>query len=82
MRFGTPDDYAEFFLPVILARFARTHPHVTVDVECVPSIQLMERTNRGEIDIAVVTFGCKAEADRRDPPGGTGVDHIGAAFGA
>ena len=62
VRFGTPDDYAEFFLPVILARFARTHPHVTVDVECVPSIQLMERTHRGEIDIAVVTFGCKAES--------------------
>jgi DNA-binding transcriptional LysR family regulator len=62
VRFGTPDDYAEFFLPVILARFARTHPHVTVDVECVPSSHLMERTKRGEIDIAVVTFGCKAEA--------------------
>lgn len=62
VRFGTPDDYAEFFLPVILARFARTHPQVTVDVECVPSSQLMERTKRGEIDIAVVTFGCKAEA--------------------
>ena len=62
VRFGTPDDYAEFFLPVILARFARTHPHVTVDVECVPSSNLMERTKRGEIDIAVVTFGCRAEA--------------------
>jgi DNA-binding transcriptional LysR family regulator len=61
VRFGTPDDYAEFFLPVILARFARTHPHVTVDVECVPSAQLMEQTTRGEIDIAVVTFGCRAE---------------------
>jgi DNA-binding transcriptional LysR family regulator len=62
VRFGTPDDYAEFFLPVILARFARTHPHVTVDVECVPSDKLMEITKRGEIDVAVVTFGCKAEA--------------------
>lgn len=61
VRFGTPDDYAEFFLPVILARFARTHPQITVDVECVPSAQLMERTARGEIDIAVVTFGCKGE---------------------
>jgi DNA-binding transcriptional LysR family regulator len=61
VRFGTPDDYAEFFLPVILARFARTHPHVTVDVECVPSSELTERTKRGEIDIAVVTFDCQAE---------------------
>jgi DNA-binding transcriptional LysR family regulator len=57
IRFGTPDDYAEFFLPVILGRFARTHPQVTVDVECVQSSELTERTQRGEIDIAVVTFG-------------------------
>lgn len=57
IRFGTPDDYAEFFLPVILGRFARTHPHVTVDVECLPSVELTGRTQRGEIDIAVVTFG-------------------------
>jgi DNA-binding transcriptional LysR family regulator len=57
IRFGTPDDYAEFFLPVILGRFARTHPQVTVDVECVPSSELEERTKRGEIDVAVVTFG-------------------------
>jgi DNA-binding transcriptional LysR family regulator len=62
IRFGTPDDYAEFFLPVILGRFARTHPHVTVDVECLPSVELTGRTQRGEIDIAVVTFGCAAEA--------------------
>jgi DNA-binding transcriptional LysR family regulator len=62
IRFGTPDDYAEFFLPVILGRFARTHPQITVDVECVPSSELVGRTQRGEIDIAVVTFGCKAES--------------------
>jgi DNA-binding transcriptional LysR family regulator len=61
VRFGTPDDYAEFFLPVVLARFARTHPQVTVDVECVPSVNLLERTQRGEIDVAIVTFGCKAQ---------------------
>jgi hypothetical protein len=34
IRFGTPDDYADRFLPEILARFSRTHPLVTVDVEC------------------------------------------------
>jgi DNA-binding transcriptional LysR family regulator len=63
IRFGTPDDYAEFFLPVILGRFARTHPQVTVDVECLPSIELSGRTQRGEIDIAVVTFGNKGGSD-------------------
>jgi DNA-binding transcriptional LysR family regulator len=63
IRFGTPDDYAEFFLPVILGRFARTHPQVTVDVECVPSNELQERTKRGEIDVAVVTFGSNSGGD-------------------
>ncbi len=62
VRFGTPDDYAEFFLPVILARFARTHPQVTVDVECVPSSDLIGRTQRSEIDIAVVTFASRADS--------------------
>jgi DNA-binding transcriptional LysR family regulator len=62
IRFGTPDDYAELFLPVILGRFARTHPQVTVDVECVPSSELVGYTARGEIDVAVVTFDCQAES--------------------
>ena len=56
VRFGTPDDYAEVFLPEILARFSRTHPHVTIDVECANSEPLATRTKRGEFDLAVVTF--------------------------
>jgi DNA-binding transcriptional LysR family regulator len=56
VRFGTPDDYAEIFLPEILARFHRTHPMVTVDVECFGSAVLTERTNRGELDLSIVTF--------------------------
>jgi DNA-binding transcriptional LysR family regulator len=70
LRFGTPDDYADRFLPEILARFARTHPLVTVDVECVSSTELFERTKRGEIDLALVTFGCDIVTDeplRREP---------------
>jgi DNA-binding transcriptional LysR family regulator len=61
VRFGTPDDYAEFFLPTILARFARTHPMVTVDVECMPSKQLNELIRHGEMDVAVVTYVTKPE---------------------
>jgi DNA-binding transcriptional LysR family regulator len=63
IRFGTPDDYAEYFLPVIMARFARTHPLVTVDVECLPSVQLNERVSHGEIDIAVVTYETPVSGD-------------------
>jgi DNA-binding transcriptional LysR family regulator len=70
LRFGTPDDYADRFLPEILARFSRTHPLVTVDVECVSSSELFERTKRGEMDLALVTFGCDVvtnEPVRREP---------------
>lgn len=56
VRFGTPDDYADLFLPEVLGRFARSHPQVTVDVECLPSGSLMEKIRKGEIDIALVTF--------------------------
>ena len=58
IKFGTPDDYAERFLPEILARFARTHPMVTVDVECLGSGELFERCKRGEMDLSLVTHSC------------------------
>lgn len=63
LRFGTPDDYADRFLPEILARFSRTHPLVTVDVECQQSVLLSERTKRGELDLAMVTFSCSVTSD-------------------
>ncbi|PZF75776.1 LysR family transcriptional regulator [Aestuariivirga litoralis] len=70
VRFGTPDDYADRYLPEILARFARTHPLVTVDVDCLNTSVLFERTKRGEMDLALVTFGCNVKTDepvRREP---------------
>ena len=56
VRFGTPDDYADLFLPEILARFSRTHPQVNVDVECLQSADLAARIRNSELDLAVVTF--------------------------
>ena len=63
IRFGTPDDYAERFLPEILARFARTHPLVTVDVDCLGSSELFERCRRSEMDLSLITFGCDILTD-------------------
>ncbi len=63
IRFGTPDDYADRFLPEILARFARTHPLVMVDVDCLNSAVLFDRVKRNEMDLAVVTFGCDIITD-------------------
>ncbi len=63
IRFGTPDDYADRFLPEILARFARTHPLVTVDVECLSSSILFERVKRGEMDLSLVTHSLEVMTD-------------------
>ena len=70
LRFGTPDDYADHFLPEILARFSRTHPLVTVDVECLTSPSLFERVRNGELDLSLATFGDVQYTDdviRREP---------------
>lgn len=56
IAFGTADDYADLFLQEMLARFARTHPLVSIDVECISSTNLNERIRRGALDLALVTF--------------------------
>lgn len=63
LRFGTPDDYADRFLPEILARFSRTHPLVTVNVDCAMSPVLFERARHGELDLALVTACSEIFAD-------------------
>ena len=52
---GLPDDYAARFLPEILANFSRTHPRVQVKVTCEPSYKLLERIQRKNLDLAMVT---------------------------
>jgi DNA-binding transcriptional LysR family regulator len=55
VRLGTPDDYADRFLPEILARFARSNPRVEVSVICEPSLTLMELARTGDVDLSIVT---------------------------
>ncbi|MGE0610966.1 MAG: LysR substrate-binding domain-containing protein [Hyphomicrobiales bacterium] len=56
VRIGTPDDYAERFLPQIFARFARTHPLVEVEISCQASSTLVEDIQEGNLDLAIVTY--------------------------
>lgn len=70
VRLGTPDDYADRFLPEILARFARTHPLVQVDVECRNSEPLVAMVGKGEVDLALVScmqLGGNPELVRTEP---------------
>ena len=55
IRIGTPDDYADRFLPEIMARFSRSNPRVELSVICEPTINLADHIRRGTLDIALVT---------------------------
>ena len=55
VRLGVPDDYADRYLPEIMARFSRVYPGVELTVICEPSVDLLDRIDANEIDIAIVT---------------------------
>ncbi|MEO3386430.1 LysR substrate-binding domain-containing protein [Mesorhizobium sp. CAU 1741] len=71
IRIGTPDDYADRFLPEIMARFSRSNPRVELSVICEPTINLIDQIKRGQLDIAIVTHdgdkGGTSEVVRREP---------------
>ena len=70
VRLGTPDDYADRFLPEIMARFARSNPHVELTVVCEPTPGLVEHIKRGNLDLALVTHNDargQSEVVRREP---------------
>ncbi|MFG1402766.1 LysR substrate-binding domain-containing protein [Xanthobacter sediminis] len=52
---GVPDDYADRYLPDIMARFSRTHPGVELTVICEPTSELVQRIAAGTIDLAIIT---------------------------
>ncbi|MBN9073784.1 MAG: LysR family transcriptional regulator [Rhizobiales bacterium] len=70
VRIGVPDDYAERFLPEIMARFSRSNPRVELSVICEDSGRLREHIRRGNLDIALVTHNEEAapsEIVRHEP---------------
>ncbi|GIK79558.1 MAG: LysR substrate-binding domain-containing protein [Pseudorhodoplanes sp.] len=55
VRLGVPDDYADRYLPEIMARFSRAYPGVELTVICEPSSDLLERIDSNELDLAIIT---------------------------
>ena len=68
VRFGTPADVGTRILPGLLALFARSHPGVEVDVSVARSIDMIERIDAGELDLALVTVGNLGQDDSRGEP--------------
>jgi len=52
---GTPDLYAAYMLPSVLSVFKETFPRIQVEVRCALSTPTVDRVQRGEVDIALVT---------------------------
>lgn len=55
VRFGMPDDFADRFLPEVLARFAGSNPRVEVEFACEPTPNLVELMRKGSLDLALIT---------------------------
>jgi DNA-binding transcriptional LysR family regulator len=53
VRFGLPGDFAETWLPAALGQFKQAHPAVQVDVEVDRNGALLERLDRGELDLVL-----------------------------
>jgi DNA-binding transcriptional LysR family regulator len=54
IRFGSPEDFATFYLPDILASFARSHPKITLNVTCDLTLPLIQGFEDGQYDIIVI----------------------------
>lgn len=52
---GTPDLYAAYLLPSILALFRKSFPRIQVELRCSLSTPLVNLVQHGEVDIALVT---------------------------
>jgi len=55
VRLGVPDDYADRYLPEIMARFSRAYPGVELTVTCEPTTELLQRIEANDLDLAIVT---------------------------
>jgi len=62
VRFGLPGDFAESWLPKALGQFKKTHPGVRVEVAVERNGVLLERLDRGELDL-VLAMGYQSRAD-------------------
>ena len=67
VRFGAPEDFATTHLPGILGDYAHAYPHVSLSVTCDLTLNLMEKMQQGELDLALI------KREPMGPGGGTRV---------
>jgi len=67
VRLGTPEDFATTHLPDVLARFARAHPRVALEVNCDFTVNLLDGFAKGQYDLVLF------KREPQGPGGGVGV---------
>lgn len=69
VRLSTPEDFATAHLPDVLARFARAHPRVSLEVHCDFTVHLLDGCSCGLYDLVLL---------KREPqgPGGGWCQHL------
>lgn len=77
VRLGAPDDFAGQRLAEALARFARAHPRVIVELRCDYSGRLLEDLRAGRLDLALATG---TDGERRVADGGRPVHRAPLAW--
>lgn len=63
IRFGSPEDYATFYLPDILAEFTHAYPRVRLAVNCELTLRLIQGFDQGQFDLIII----KQEPGKRHP---------------
>lgn len=54
IRFGSPEDFATFYLPGILARFTQSHPLVGLNVNCDLTLSLIRDFEKNKYDLIII----------------------------
>ncbi len=65
VRFGTPADIGTHILPGLLSLFARTHPGIEVNVSVGRSVDMIQRIDASELDVALISVGNLGQDDSR-----------------
>jgi DNA-binding transcriptional LysR family regulator len=54
VRFGSPEDFATFYLPGILAQFTQHHPLVGLNVQCDLTLSLIRDFDKNKYDLIII----------------------------
>lgn len=54
IRFGSPEDFATFHLPEVLASFAASHPRIALNVNCDLTLSLIKGFEKKSYDLIVI----------------------------